>query len=296
MSSQQPAAAPPPPEPARKGAPPAPPAPAPPTRKHSPAATIPQAIIPAFTSGIESGADRVLIYGVGGIGKSTLGAWMPAPAIFDLQNETKHMDVTREHVFDWVELRGKLAGFVQSPTPGARSVVVDNATKAELFASQFVIETRKATRSGAPSIHVESIEDYGWGKGWQYVAEEFEGLLADLDRIAALGFNVCLIAHEVSSPVPNPAGEDWIRWEPRLYAGDRKGKGSIRDRVFEWSDHVLYVGYDVHVEEGKGRGSGTRSIYTQELPTHRAKSRTNPGTFTFTLDNPGAVWSELGVQ
>jgi hypothetical protein len=44
--------------------------------------------------------------------------------------------------------------------------------------------------------------------------------------------------------------------------------------VREWADHVLFVGYDVAVKDGKGSGSGTRTIYPCELPHCMAKSRT----------------------
>ena len=49
---------------------------------------------------------------------------------------------------------------------------------------------------------------------------------------------------------------------------------SIRLRVREWADHVLFVGYDVAVKDGKGSGSGTRTVYPNELPHCMAKSRT----------------------
>jgi hypothetical protein len=44
--------------------------------------------------------------------------------------------------------------------------------------------------------------------------------------------------------------------------------------VKEWADHLIFVGFDVHVtDEGKGQGAGTRTIYPVERPTHMAKSR-----------------------
>jgi hypothetical protein len=73
--------------------------------------------------------------------------------------------------------------------------------------------------------------------------------------------------------VPNPLGEDWIRYEPRLQSPS-SGKSSIRLRTREWADHVLFFGYDIDVKDGKGRGSGTRTVYPCELPHCMAKSRT----------------------
>ncbi len=269
----------------------APPAPAAPSPKQSPRATIPKVVALDINTGIVAGADRIVIYGTGGIGKTTLGAFLPAPLFIDVENGTHRLNVARDKAADWPTLRGKLAAVETNPPKGVRTIIIDSATVAEELAKEYVIASRPTDKGK----RVESIEGYGWGKGWQFVYEEYCGLLGDLDRIAAKGLNVCLIAHEVSTPVPNPAGEDFIRWEPHLYSGDKKGRGSIRERVKEWSDHVLFVGYDVFVEEGKGQGSGTRTIFTQELPTHIAKSRSKQTQVTFNLNDPGSIWRELGI-
>ena len=241
-----------------------------------------------------------MIYGTGGIGKSTLAAFLPAPLFFDIERSTRKLNVAFDDDLrtnpSWPMLRGKLAAIEASPPEGVKTIVLDTATVAEELAKEHVIATRKATRASGVDVVVDSIEDYGWGKGWQFIYDEFCGLLADLDRIAVKGLHICLIAHEVASPVPNPAGEDFIRWEPHLYSGDKKGRGSVRQLVKNWADHVLFIAYDIAVKEGKGRGSGSRTIYTQELPTHIAKSRTKQLTISFDLQDPSAVWRELGIS
>lgn len=247
-------------------------------------------------SGLQMRGDRILLYGTGKIGKSTLASYLPAPYFLDVEASTTKMDVRYDvdlrHAPTWPMLRGKIEAIAQSPPKGMRSVVIDTVTVVEELIAEFVIGTRK-TEKGKP---VDSLEGYGWGKGWKFLSEEFSALLDPLDRIAEAGINVCLVAHECASPVPNPYGEDFIRWEPSLYDGDKKGRGSIRARLKNWADHILFVGYDMDVEEGKARGSGTRTVYTQELPTHMAGSRTKQGSFVYTTNDPGAVWRELGIS
>ena len=100
-----------------------------------------------------------------------------------------------------------------------------------------------------------------------------------------------LIAHDCTTNVPNPAGEDWLRYEPRLQS-PTSGKASIRLRVKEWADHCLFLGYDVAVDhQGKGRGSGTRTLWTSELPHCMAKSRTTQTCIPVTGDKD--VWAEI---
>lgn len=255
--------------------------------------TIPSVVPLSLTTGTVSRPDRIVIYGTGGIGKSTLAAYLPAPIFIDLESGTGKLNVARDTASDWPTLRGKLAGIAQNPPAGAKTLIIDTATRAEELAKEYVI----ATRTTDKGKHVDSIEGFGWGKGWQFVYDEFAALAADLDRINQKGLIVCLIAHVVNVPVPNPSGEDFLRWEPLLYAGDKKGRGSVRDYLKNWADHVLFIGYDVFVEEGtgKGQGSGTRTIYSYETPVHVAKSRTKAIAQPYDISDPSAVWRELGI-
>jgi hypothetical protein len=150
-----------------------------------------------------------------------------------------------------------------------RTVVIDSITKAEELAVAHTLE--HTLQDGKKS---SSVEGYGYGKGYGYVFDTFLPLLGDLDRHARAGRKVVLIALDFKCNVPNPAGEDWLRYEPRLQS-PTSGKASIRLRVREWADHVLFYGYDVAVDkDGKGKGCGSRTIYPGELPHCMAKSRT----------------------
>ena len=140
--------------------------------------------------------------------------------------------------------------------------------------------------------HAANVEGYGYGKGYGFVFDTFLPLLGDLDRHCRAGRHVVLICHDCTSTVPNPAGEDWLRFEPRLQSPN-SGKASIRLRVREWADHVLFIGYDVAVDkDGKGRGAGTRTLYTAELPHFMAKSRTTQETIPL-ADDGAAVWEQI---
>jgi len=272
-------------------APPAPPVPKAAAPLRSPKATIPDAVPLQLTSGVIQGGDRIGIYGPSGVGKSTAAAWLPAPVFLDLERSTKKIAATRDLVHEWSELRGKVRTFSEAPPDGARSLVIDTATVAEELAKEHVIEWR-LTEKGK---RVDSIEGFGYNKGWQFVYDEFVALLADLDRVADQGFNVALIMHDIASEVPNPDGEDFLAWRPLLYAGDKRGKANIAKLVTNWLEHLVFIGYDIAVTEGKASGAGTRTAYTQQLPTHIAKSRTKQLIQPFTLEAPGSLWTELSI-
>lgn len=264
-------------------------------RRRSARATIPAAIDLEVESGEANRGQRILIYGTGGIGKTWLAAHLPSPLFLDLQDGTAAFPVSRirkDKLTSWTNLRGAIAGLTKGKIPEARSIVIDTMSEIEDLAKQHVLDS-KTTEKG---VYPESIEGYGWGKGWQFVFDEIEALLADLDRlIDARNVNVCLIAHDFASPVPNPGGEDFIRWEPLLYDGDKRGRGSVRARVKGWVDHMLYVGYDIHAKDGKAVGGGSRTIYTFETATHVAKSRRDQFAMLYDREKAAEVWSRLGI-
>jgi hypothetical protein len=216
-----------------------------------------------------------VIYGPGGIGKSSLAASLAEVGVralvLDIGSSTGFLDVSRigedEGVRSWDDMRAVLHD--RAIWQGYDAVVLDDMTKAEEWCSAWVTRNIK-TEKGHDA---KGIEGYGFGKGFTHLYESFLPLLGDLDAHIRDGRQVICLAHECTATVPNPNGDDWIRYEPRLQSPP-SGKNSIRHRVKEWADHVIFIGYDVAVnDQGKGVGAGTRTIYPTERPTHMAKSR-----------------------
>lgn len=266
------------------------------TRSPAPSPAQPAAATPAreyaISSGRIAGPQRILLYGTGGIGKTSLAALAPNPVFLDLEQGTEQLDVHRLSIDNWHDLRAVLQS---DKLEGYGTVVIDGATKAEELATTWTIETVPHEKGH----RVHRLEDYGFGKGLNHVYETYLLLLQDLDSQIRRGRNVIQIAHDCISEVPNPIGDNFIRYEPHLQS-PKSGKASIRNRVVQWANHVLFVGYDVHASrEGKGQGSGTRTIYTQELPSHIAKTRgamdpavTVPPAIPYQRGD-GSVWSYL---
>ncbi len=219
-------------------------------------------------------AQRVAIYGTGGIGKTTLACAAPGPvAVIDFDNSLPilNLDVQAVGGVDtWGALRAVLAPANAEMWAPIRTIVIDTATRAEQLCVSHVCATVPHEKEGKK---IERIEDYGFGKGLQHVYDTFAPLLGDLDAHVRQGRNVVMVCHECVSKVPNPAGEDWERYEPRLQS-PASGKGSIRHLVKEWADHLVFFGYDAAIgQDGKAKGCGSRTIYVREMPWVMAKSR-----------------------
>lgn len=240
----------------------------------------------AIVSGKISGAQRIVEFGPGGVGKTSLATLVPNPVCIDLENGTREFDVPR---VDGVESFADLRAVLQSSAlDGFKTVIIDTMTRAEEYAVAHVLATVQNDRGNL----VKNIEAYGFGKGLQHVYDAMLLLLADCDLQVRRGRNVILICHECVNEVPNPMGENYIRYEPHLQ-DPKSGKSSVRRRVFQWADHVLFVGYDVVSEDGKGRGAATRTIWTYELPTHMAKSRTVRQILPFKNAQDGTIWTHI---
>lgn len=231
----------------------------------------------------------IVVYGPGGIGKSTLVRLAQdfgrRPLTIDLEHGSGHIDIDRVEVDSWSDTLGVLRA--DDLWSDRDLVVVDSLTRGEELDIAWTLENVPHEKGHT----VKSIEGYGFGKGFTHVYETFLQLLAELDRHVRAGRSVLCIAHDCTASVPNPAGDDYIRYEPRLQSPS-SGKASIRHRVREWCDHLLFVGYDIDAKDGKARGSGTRTIYPVEMPTHMAKSRTLSQPIPYNLGDT-AIWQQI---
>lgn len=270
-------------------APPRPPPPAPP--KAPPPAKSAASTAFGVSRGARQQAQRIVAYGPGGIGKSSLTALLPNVKIIDIEDGSNELDVARVELpagraWTWELLREA----VNTPAvwAGVDNLVIDTGTRAEELAVAWTIANVKHEKGHA----VADIEGYGFGKGFSHVYDTFLPLLGDLDAHVRAGRNVVLICHDCTTSVPNPTGEDWLRYEPRLQS-PASGKNSIRHRVREWCDHMLFIGYDLFVnKEGKATGSGTRTIYPVEMPHCMAKSRRLSAAVPYTMGD-SAIWTAL---
>lgn len=247
-----------------------------------------------------AGGDRVVLYGTGGIGKTTLAAMAPGPIAFaDLDNSLRKLrpkfsdwGIAEPAVIPcatWLELRASLAS---DGWDEIKTIVIDSGSAAEQLAAQHLFATVKVkTEKGMQPA--EGIEDYGYGKGYQYLFDTFCPLLSDLDRHCREGRHVIIVCHDCVANVPNPGGEDWIRYEPMLQKTS-SGKASIRDRVKAWTDHVLFMRYDIAVnQDGKATGGQSVTIHPSDQPFAMAKSRTLQTSMSMQEAFDTGIWTKV---
>ena len=205
---------------------------------------------------------KAVIYGPEGVGKSTLASQFPIPAFLDTEGGTHHLDVARfPDVSTWDDITAAIAQLATGEH-NFKTLVIDTADWLEKRLAEAIC--RKA--------HKESIEDFGYGKGYVILAEEFAKFLASLDTLIKRGIHVVFLAHSTVRKFESPdqAGS-YDRYELKL----TKQVGPL---LKEWADLILFANYVTKVaesESGKKRGVGgrERTLFTTHTAAFDAKNR-----------------------
>lgn len=212
-------------------------------------------------SGIQQKAQKIVIYGPEGIGKSTFASKFPSPLFIDTEGSTKWMDIDRvQQPRSWAELSNILNEFKQAPGK-YQTLVIDTADWAEILCIEYVCD----------HYQKKGIEDFGYGKGYTYEQENFGKLLNFLSSIVEQGIHVVLTAHAKMRKFEQPEETGtYDRWELKL-------SKQVAPMVKEWADAVFFVNYKTFVvkdENNKAKATGgRRMMYTQHHPCWDAKNR-----------------------
>lgn len=204
---------------------------------------------------------KVIIYGPEGVGKSSLAAQFPKPVFVDIESGTAQLDVARTpKPTSWSMLRGIVEELTKN-TQGFQTLVIDSADWADRLAIDEICA--KANKAG--------IEDFGYGKGWQYLADEWKRMLDLLTKLQVTqNMNVVFVAHSWMRKFeqPDEAGA-YDRYELKM---EKKSAGILK----EWACAILFCNYRTIVVDvdGKKKAQGDkRVIYSTFHPCWDAKNR-----------------------
>lgn len=220
-----------------------------------------------IVSGIMPKPVKMVLYGPEGIGKSSFAAQAPRPLFADTEGSTMRLDVNRMMPIptSLAMLTDYIRYVIQNPSV-CKTLVLDTAD----WAQKLMIDTVCAQNQKS------GIEDFGYGKGYSYVFEEFGRLLNLLDQVWNRGINIIITAHAAMRKFEQPDEMgSYDRWELKLINAQ---KCNIAAMLKEWADIVLFANYETFVvkdeksKKGKAQG-GRRVMYTSHHPCWDAKNR-----------------------
>lgn len=213
-----------------------------------------------ISTGIIKSAQKIVIYGSEGIGKSTFASKFPKPLFIDTEGSTKKLNVAR---FDRPSSWEMLLQQVQYVKVNGicETLVIDTADWAEKLCIQHVCFKAKK----------DSIEDFGYGKGYVYLQEEFGKLLNLLEDVIEIGVNVVITAHAKMRKFEQPDEMgSYDRWELKL-------EKQTAPLLKEWADTLLFANYKTYVTQvakDKYKAQGQqRVMYTTHNACYDAKNR-----------------------
>lgn len=205
---------------------------------------------------------KVVLYGVEGIGKSTLAANFPNAVFIDTEGSTANYDFARFPAPTSWEMLKQEAEYAEQHPDEVGTLVIDTADWAERMCKLSVCQ-----RNGWASI-----ETPNYGVGYTQAAEEFGRLLDILDRCIKRGVHVVVTAHATVKRVELPTEfGSFDKYE-------LKCSKQVSPLLKEWCDLMLFMNYKLNIVTEKGKQSGKaqggqRMMYAAKHPAYDAKNR-----------------------
>lgn len=217
---------------------------------------------------------KIVMYGQEGVGKSSLASQFPSPVFIDCEGSTTRMNVRRlPRPENWEMLCDEMQFVLQShQQKNYQSVVIDTFDWAERMAIAKICKDNSINGK-----MITGIEDFGYGKGWQYESELIGKFLDMTEQLISVGINVVILCHAITKKVTLPEElSEYDHWEMKL---GNKTTNKIAPLLKEWSDMTLFLAFQTNLvatdKDGRNHKatSQKRVMYTTKTAWWDAKNR-----------------------
>lgn len=228
---------------------------------------------------------RMVIYGVPGVGKTTLAAEFPSPIFLQTEEGAGALELTTfqaEPFRSFAEVEEAIVLLFEGEH-AFRTVVIDSLDWLEPL-----VWAEACRRNGWASI-----EEPGYGKGYIETDAVWRHLLKGLDALRQhRGMNVVMLAHEQIKTFADPERESYDTYQLRLHR-------RAADILTEFADVIGFMNFSISIEKekagfkatAKAKGSGQRMLHLSQRPSFVAKNRY--GMPDSIMINPGAGYAAL---
>lgn len=208
---------------------------------------------------------KILIYGVQGIGKNTFAATFRDPVLLQIEDGSAALDIPAF----------PLATSFQDVVDRIQALHGDHTYKTLILDSLDWLEPLLWTAC-CEHHGKESIESFGYGKGYVEVDRWWRHIMSGLDSLRQTKkMDIVLLAHSEVKHIEPPDTDAYDTYQLKM-----------QKRAFalwqEYADMVLFLNYKINIQKTKtgvseertrGIGTGDRVIHTTERPAWKAKNR-----------------------
>ena len=188
---------------------------------------------------------RVVIYGVHGIGKTTLAAKLPGALFLDFEDGTHGLEVDKVASADLPKSYDGMKGLVSElkrDHQGYERLVIDTADKFEQNLATELAKEKKVE-------DIFAVNDYG-----RTISVHKSGMASVLDALTELaksGMDVVILAHETSRKVePLENRENTGTYDHH----ELKLSKTVSPIFMEWADIVIFCAYKTFLVSGEKKG------------------------------------------
>lgn len=210
-------------------------------------------------------AQKILVYGTQGVGKNTFAATFARPILLQIEDGSAAIDIP---AFPLVTSFQGVIDIIQAlhGDHQYKTLVLDTLDWLEPLLWAACCEHHGK----------ESIESFGYGKGYVEVDRWWRHIMSGLDSLRhSKGMEIVVLAHSEIKRTEPPDSDPYDTYQIKM-----------QKRAFalwqEWADMVLFLNFKINVqkvksglneEKTRGIGTGDRIIYTSERPAYKAKNR-----------------------
>lgn len=207
----------------------------------------------------------IVIYGVDGIGKTTLATEAPDAVYLHTRGENPPSDVKipKAEITDYVKLKDFLLDLIEEPHD-FKNVIMDSVDGIEpmVWDETCYIENKP------------NIEAFGFGRGYVAADDQWNEIIKLIMELKDLGIGVILLAHPSIERFDSPISEPYNRYTIKIH---KRANAMIREEA----DIVAFMNHRVKVENVEiSRGKSVshaegkaRDIYLTGTPAYDAKNR-----------------------
>ena len=214
---------------------------------------------------------RAIIYGVAGVGKTTLAAKLPNSLFLDFEDGTHGLAVDKLAASDLPKSYDGMKGLIaelKHEHQGYERLVIDTADKFEQTLATELAKEKKVE-------DIFAVNDYG-----RTIAVHKSGMAAVLDALTELaksGMDVIVLAHETSRKVEPLENRDTTGTYDHH---ELKLSKTVSPLFIEWADAVIFCAYKTFLVAGEKKSDkahvdgGKRWCFTTYSNDWEAKHRT----------------------